>query len=309
MKPGLSFPRCVLVMTLTAAVFGSRPVSPETVVPGDALAVRSSGWSEEGAWVLRGNGYAGTYVRKHASGPLTVRGVVASSSDAATLTVAVADTRSTFAVAETPSFRASFDLPTGTHLVRIERADAAVSKDELLRLSEVRIDGGDVVNAIDDALALEAADTYIEHFRQGSISFSMPEGLAGREARVMLRHRGFRFGANLPGVDNVYLHEDAPAGSEADRFQRTFLERFGVTVPSNAGKWQDNEPQPGVVTMDYPEKILDFAHRHGLHTRMHALIWDTDQQPDWVHGLLAQAKAGDQDAKTALRQAISRRID
>jgi GH35 family endo-1,4-beta-xylanase len=53
---------------------------------------------------------------------------------------------------------------------------------------------------------------------------------------------------------------------------------------------------------------MAFAKKHGLRGRMHTMIWDHAQQPDWANALLDKAVAGDEQAKRDLRQAISNRI-
>jgi len=79
-------------------------------------------------------------------------------------------------------------------------------------------------------------------------------------------------------------------------------------VPSDAGKWLENEAVRGFVTMDYVDLILRWAARHGLYVRMHALLYDSDQQPSWVLDLLDAAVRGDVGAREELSRAIAHRI-
>ena len=126
----------------------------------------------------------------------------------------------------------------------------------------------------------------------------------GTPVRLRLRRHAFHFGVNATGTANRFLIEGAPPDSEAGRWQRFVLDRFNTVVPSNAGKWVYNEAVRDFVTMEYPDLMLRWAARHGLYARMHTLLWDTEQQPDWVPDLLGRAAAGDVDARADLVRAI-----
>jgi GH35 family endo-1,4-beta-xylanase len=126
--------------------------------------------------------------------------------------------------------------------------------------------------------------------------------------RVKLVRRAFNVGANSPGVQNRWMIENPAPGSDEAKFQQFVLDHFNVLVPSNAGKWVYHEPTPGQVSMDYADAILRFARKHNLRARMHMLIWDTEQQPEWAREMLRRALAGDERAKEELRRAIGNRI-
>jgi GH35 family endo-1,4-beta-xylanase len=60
--------------------------------------------------------------------------------------------------------------------------------------------------------------------------------------------------------------------------------------------------------MAYIDQVRAFAKANGQKMRMHALLWDTAQQPEFVRDLLTKAAAGDPAAKADLRKAITDRI-
>lgn len=236
---------------------------------------------------IRSDRFAGTFIQLDQPGNVTIS--VNASSRAR---IVVNDAK-----LEGPTHRLS--LPAGTHFVRIEAAN----------LSEVSITGARVSNELTDVNALAASETYIEHYRTGDVIVQLPDEAApGTEVRARLVMKKFNFGTNAPGTMNIYFTDNPPADSDAAKFQKFVLEHFNMLVPSNAGKWVYHEPEPGKVSMDYADAIMAFAKRHGLRGRMHTLIWDHAQQPEWANALLDRAVAGDQDAKRELRQAISRRI-
>ena len=183
-------------------------------------------------------------------------------------------------------------------------AVAALAALVLLEAREARADG-----ARGDAVALAAADAYIQSGRRGTARVRIGGAAPGTPARVRLTRHAFHFGINVPGTFNRFLIDGAPPASEAGRFQRFVLDHFNTVVPSNGGKWIYNEGVRAFVTMDYVDLILRWAARHGLTARMHTLIWDTEQQPIWAAELLTAAAAGDAPAKADLLRAIDRRID
>ena len=53
--------------------------------------------------------------------------------------------------------------------------------------------------------------------------------------------------------------------------------------------------------MEYVDAVIAFSKRHDQRVRMHALIWDSPQDPQWARTLLDAALAGDAAAKADLR--------
>jgi GH35 family endo-1,4-beta-xylanase len=70
-----------------------------------------------------------------------------------------------------------------------------------------------------------------------------------------------------------------------------------------------NEKERDAVTMQFIDEILVFARENNLRARMHTMLWDTGQQPQFVQDLLKRAAEGDQAAKKELREEITERIE
>ena len=236
--------------------------------------------------------FAGTFIHLDAPGAVTV----AVNASGRSSSIVVNDTK-------VRSATHRFSLPAGTHFVRIDLADDSA------KVRDVSISGARICNELTDANALAASETYIKHYRTGDVVVRLPETIApGTEVRARLVKKEFNFGTNAPGTQNLYLIDNPHAGSDAAKFQKFILDHFNMLVPSNAGKWVYHEAEPGNVSMEYADAIMAFAKRNNLRGRMHTMIWDHAQQPQWANALLDRAVAGDQDAKRELREAISRRI-
>ena len=216
------------------------------------------------------------------------------------------------AVALNPAWTTSehtFRLPRGTHFVRLEFHDKTSGLIWQSAVRRLTIRGAWVLNKHNDANALAASETYIKHCRTGDVTIRLPDEVAnGTEVHARLVRKDFNFGTNAPGTQNLYFIDNPPADSDATKFQQFILDHFNMLVPSNAGKWVYHETAPGKVSMEYADTIMAFAKHHNLRGRMHTLIWDHAQQPDWANAELDRAVDGDQDAKRELREAISRRI-
>jgi GH35 family endo-1,4-beta-xylanase len=277
---------------------------------GAALAARSTGYAADDAWVIDGNGFVGTYLGLDAPGTVTVTLAAGGrgAPDCARAALVVGDARTPLQLGPNErDLRATFALAAGTHFLRLEASMSACQGELVVR--HLAITGARVLNQASDANALAAADTYAATGRRGPARVRVDGAAPGTPVRLRLRRHAFHFGVNATGTANRFLIEGAPPDSEAGRWQRFVVERFNTIVPSNAGKWIYNESVRDFVTMEYPDLILRWAARHGFHARMHTLLWDTEQQPDWVRDLLARAVAGDAEARADLVRAINRRID
>ncbi|GAB4189496.1 MAG: hypothetical protein Kow00105_03910 [Phycisphaeraceae bacterium] len=304
----------ILVTVVLIIAAGISPVLGGAFA-GNQLVVRSGGEVCDGEkWKLTTNGFVGAYLKVDRPGGVKVSveasglpvggvGVVPR------MLVSIGDEHREFEVlGQRRVYRAAYELGPGTYFVRVAFINDAPGVDDALVIGSLAVEGAAVVNENTDAHALAAADTYIEYGRRGRVRLHLPGVKPGTPVRARMTRLNFNLGANIPGTSNVYLIDNPEPGSEAERFQTHFLECFNTTVPSNAGKWAYNEAERGVVTMDYVDTILDFAQNHRLRMRMHTLIWDTEQQPAWVHELVAAALGGDADAKAQLREAITERI-
>lgn len=273
----------------------------QSALNGADLVLRSTGAAAGTAWTLDAPGYVGTYLQVEHAGTVAID-VAASSLAPARIRVAIAD--SNHLLEPGAAARVALHLPEGMYFLRIDSLGS-----QPVKIERIAIDGARIVNTHTDANALAVADTYIEHFRKGPSKVKLDGVSAGTKVRVRLKRLGFNLGTVAPNARaKREFADDVATGSDEYKFQQFINAHFNTLVPGNAGKWAYNEEQPGVPTMEYIDTIARYAQRHGMKMRMHALIWDTGQQPKWVIDLLDRASAGDESAKRELRSAISRRI-
>lgn len=278
-------------------------------VTGSALALRSSGASQTGSWVLNDNGYVGTYVTLAAPADVTVT-VQASGQDAGgvapRMNIVVADSTAGFDVAPGVNpYAHTFALPAGTHFIRTEFANDPQKTSRALTVADLDVAGAAIANSNSSANALAAADSYIANFRRGPANVELTGVAPGAPVHVKLRRHDFRFGtavggSTLGGV-NSYLNNA--------NYSNFLLENFNTITQSNAGKWDANEGTRDVVTMAAVDRFFDYAEQHDLDVRLHNMLWSDKQQPGWAATLLNNAASGSVTAKADLRAEISERID
>ena len=80
-----------------------------------------------------------------------------------------------------------------------------------------------------------------------------------------------------------------------------------MIVPSNAGKWQNNQFNQNDVTMNLVYAMDQFAAQNNLAMRMHNLIWNS-QQPSWVNSLFSASGTLTTANEATLNAAITSRI-
>lgn len=287
--------------------------SPAWALVADDLAFRSGGFGPPGDdWQLNDNGYVGTYIHLDSPGEVTISVQATGQAFGGVnprMNIVVADTLAPFDVAAgvTNTYEHTFSLPAGTHFVRTEFTNDPGQTSRNLRLIDLNVSGaGTLLNSATNANALDAANTYIEHFRQGPAKVELFGVAPGTPVEVRLKQHDFHFGTAV-GNTNTYLG----TGTHSANFQQALIDtRINTLVPENAGKWSSNAPfSPNFPpNMGPVDDLLDFAEAHDLNVRMHNLIWGS-QQPNWVNDLLNQAEGGSQSAKDELRQRISQRID
>jgi endo-1,4-beta-xylanase len=279
----------------------------QTVLNGNSLAFRSTGSNQ-----IPSTGYVGTYLNVPDSGDggslidLSLSSTIGTGSGTPHVNIVVADSKFAFDAADTgpQSYgTGEFWLPAGTHFVRVERdspGNAPSLVDRNLTINSLSVSGALFANSNSTSNALNAADTYIEHFRKGTSRVSVVGAAPGTEVHAKQLTRDFNFGTAVAGTStsgvNSLLNDS--------NYRSRLLENFNAVVPENAGKWASSQPPFGIQAMD---AILDFAESNGLNARMHNLIWQS-QQPNNINTLLSQAGSSP-SAKSQLRQAISDRID
>jgi GH35 family endo-1,4-beta-xylanase len=288
-------------------------------LPSNALPFHSTGVDSASGWVLPETGYVGTFLAVEKAGPVRIQVSAHGHADQGQpeLEVAVADTvMRTLVEKDSKNYALSLELPQGIYFVRIAFTNAARGSSRGLVIGELGVEGADLLNEYKDEYALGAANTYIEHFRRGRAKVRLRGARPGSFAKVSLARPAFGFGTNVPGATNRMIRKPVPPGSESEKFQSLVLGRFDTVVLSNGGKWTYHEPTRDKVDLAYVDRFLDFAEEHGLRARMHTMIWDTVQEPEWVAstdakrpGLLTRALSGDARAKDELRAEISERIE
>ena len=64
-------------------------------------------------------------------------------------------------------------------------------------------------------------------------------------------------------------------------FRTLVLDQAALIVPEHEMKWDGLEPDPGRFDFSAPDRLLQFAHRHGMGMRGHTLVWH-QQLPRWL---------------------------
>jgi GH35 family endo-1,4-beta-xylanase len=303
------------VALLTIAI---APVAfAQTTISGSSLSHRSSG-SGMGNWTLSENGYVGTYFTLSAPGQVTFDVSASGATNDGTLprmNLVVAGTKVGFDVASGfGNYQHTFELPAGTYFVRAEFHNDVPSANRQLTIGSMTISGATsgattvsntTSQSTNNANALAAADTYIEHFRKGPATVNLVGVPQGTEVHVRLKQHDFRFGTAVGGTNlsevNNFLNNST--------YTNYLRDYFNAITPGNAGKWAYNEAFRDFVTMSAVDRLLQFAEDNGLRVRMHNLLWADSQQPSWVNTLLNNANSGNTTAKNDLRGEISERID
>lgn len=263
-------------------------------VSGSSLQVKS-GTTTGSSAVLSHNGYAGSYITLDQPGDVTV--TVNASGTAfggvdPQMNVVIADAKAEFQVVagSNPYSHVFPSLPVGTYFIRTEfNNDGGTSR--ALSIDSLDVSGATLSTTSSSSglrnNALAAADTYIEHFRQGPGKVALGGVAPGTQVAVKLTNHAFNWGTNIHGVGDTGLLDSNPApGSDAANYQQFVTENFNMVEGSNAGKWSVNEgSRDSTSGMAWQDKIFDFADAHGMQKRMHALVWGT-QQPNWVTNML-----------------------
>lgn len=272
-------------------------------INGSALQLNSGGIAGASA-VLANNGYAGSYITLTEPGDITITvnatGTAAGGLDPR-MNIVIADAKASFDVAGGGGTYSHLfpALPAGTYFVRTDfDNDGGTARS--LSINSFEVSGATLSTATSGsalrATALAAADTYIEHYRQGAANVALVGVAPGTEVQVKLKNHAFNWGTNIHGVADTGLLNANPApGSNAAKYQQFVTDNFNMVEGSNAGKWSINEgTRDGDIAsgMAWQDKIFDFADEHGMKKRMHALVWGT-QQPNWVTTMLNSPAGAD----------------
>lgn len=316
-----------LLLLSCALSLGNVHAFAQSSLSGSAMALRSSGAAAGEDWRLDSNGYLGTYVTLQSPGVVQFNisaSGVADGGIAPRMSLAVADAKTSFDVgAGLGDYTKSVALPAGTHFVRVQYDnDSASAAGRALTVRSLGVTGATLANAATNANALAAANTYIDNYRKGStrVKLTGPGDiplLEGTPVHVKMARNVFNFGGTVSGSSNNdakdMLQANPAAGSDAQKFQQFINRNFNTIVPSNAGKWSNNESAQNSVNMTLVDKQLNYAAAHNMKARMHTLIWGSgatsgSQQPNWVNTLISSAASGNATAKANLSNAIANRI-
>lgn len=280
--------------------------------------MHSSGDARGDAWLLTDNGFVGSYLRLERPERVTlvVRAHGHADAGAPRLELAVAGQTRPFDVsAEATEHAFDLDLGQGLHFVRVAYVNDLPNNSRDVTIHELRTTGGHWSNENSDANALAAANTVIAHYRRGPATIALAGAKPGDKVRISLDRHAFNFGTNIPYGENKLIPKETVPGSDAALYQKIVLDRFNTIVLSNGGKWVYHESKRDQVDLTYVDRFLDFAEQHRLRARMHTMLWDTEQQPDWVvsrdakrPGLLTRAARGDDAATRELSAEIDERI-
>ena len=315
--------RTLALLTFSASSAAAQPRRPSPEAP---LALRSSGAATGGtSWLLGSNGYVGTYITLPSAGTVTLAVSASGSADAGVspkMDIVVDDSDASFSVASgTTNYSTTLSLPAGTHFVRMQFTNADPSRK--LTIANLQVTGATVSNSSTDTNATNAANTYIQNFRKGNATISLTGPgniplLAGTSVPVDMARNAFNFGGTVSGNtinDSKDMLVPNPAvGTEANQFQQFINQYFNTIVPSNGGKWANNEPTQNNLTMQLVDRQLAYAQAHNMRARMHNLIWGSgsmsgSQQPGFVNTLITSAAGGNTAAATTLRNDITNRIN
>jgi endo-1,4-beta-xylanase len=290
---------------------------------GSALAFRSSGTASGTDVTLSSDGYVGTYVTMAAPGTVTLTvqaSGVAGTSAAPNMDISVNDTDQAFSVASGfNTYSVTTTLPTGTSFVRTDFSNDVTGAGQSLTVRSLQVTGTgeSILNTTADATALTAADTYAANYRQGNVTVSLPGVAPGTPVEFKMIRNAFDFEGSVSGSSTAdptaYMAVANPAvGSTPYLYQTNFNKNFNTLEPANAGKWANDEPVQGDVTLGYVNTLLNYAQAHNMDVRMHNLIWG-NQQPIWVNTLLTNAQSTNPTtaaaAKAQLSAAIVNRIN
>ncbi len=202
---------------------------PEASLQDADAAFRSTGYANGSNWVLSGNGHLGTFVQLDAPGTvqLTVHAAGAfADGDWPLMDLHVANQKASWSVADSgfTDYSATFQLPAGTHNVRVEFlndgcGDAEADRDLILSSLSVSApaSGASLRNSDSAAVIADAADTYIDNYRKGPARIILKD-VGGSPlpprvpVHVKLRNHAFHFGLAVAGTDrnDGHLLDDNP---------------------------------------------------------------------------------------------------
>jgi len=291
------------------------------------FAFRSRGEAgEAGLWQLDAPGYIGSFVRVDGDATQRVAFSVEAANEGGGEVIAEVNVGGYRWTVSTGRSRAThtriLDLPPGLHTVRVSFANPRLDGSATLQLYGASVEGAKVRfdNRPTAERALEAARTYIEHFRQGSKRIELRDGDGdllppGTPVTVRLERHAATFGVAVAGSKWNYpawFDSTHPDYASMSPYRDFIVDNFNAIVPANGGKWTSQEPSRDAVKLARSDLIQNWAARNDLDMRMHALAWPREDgagDPDWIRRLREDALAGDAAAAEDVRAELSERLD
>ncbi|GLF90572.1 beta-xylanase [Bacillus safensis] len=124
----------------------------------------------------------------------------------------------------------------------------------------------------------EANDRISKHRQRDlviNVKNSEKKPVAGIEVEIKQIRHEFAFGSAMN--DQVLFNQ---------QYADFFVKHFNWAVFENEAKWYANEPERGKITYEKADAMLNFADRHQLPVRGHALFWEVeDANPNWLRSL------------------------
>lgn len=319
------------LLLLATAGAGLAPSRVSAVqIDAASMVMRSTGQvADTTGWLLWNWGFVGTLIEMPQAGTLTVTVEAAGQSSLGVwpiMDLHVADHKASWHVVSSGDvtdyrpYTATFELPAGTHYVRVEYTNDHfnATEDRNLYVKKVSFSGTPVnlVNTLTETTIADASDTYIANYRQGPAQVYVYDAAgtpiaAGTPVDVDLDRHAFMFGTTIYGLDMTHYQWVDPnpvPGSDPARYQQYQTQHFNSIAIENAGKWLYNEEVQDVVTMDFVDAIFDYAEMYDMDVRLHSCVWDFDaQEPGWVNTLQTDGPTDPVAAQT-YRDEITERI-
>jgi hypothetical protein len=315
---------CVCILSTALVVCLGANAWAQTTINGSVMAERSYSQAKNSSGavqttygqdsgtnaILGTDGYVGTYITLASAGAVTFTvnaSGTPSNSVNPDMTISIADFNQSFTVdaANGPSYTYTTPvLPAGTYFVRTQLDNQSTTATPSLTVSNFTVSGNaTVLNADTDTNALAAANTYIQNFRQASATVSTGFS-SGTQVQVKMLRNAFNFGSDVPGNNQSDVNGYLATGSV---FQGFLNSNFNMVVPSNVGKWGDNEATQNVITMGAADTVMAYAKTHNMTGRMHNLLWSySAQDPSFVTSQLNAS--GTNSPTSALMTDIKNRI-
>lgn len=312
--------RSFCVLTVLGLLSTTAAMQAATIDAGSMI-MRSDGLPHDGTgWGIWSPGFLGTFVETGSAGTVTVTVRACGQSAYGVNPIMVVhlgnesvsydagDNGSPYTTYS--SYVHSFDLPAGTHAFRVAFINDFYDgvEDRNLFVKDITFTGASVTlqNVATEAMALQAADSYISNFRQGDATLALKNAdgtplPAGKRIRVKLAVPAFDWGASMYGPhwwhpQEWWMTDPNPFTHQVEYQTQAFINpRFSMLVPDYGGKLWFNEYDRDVVTMDFVDNMTTYCQTHDMDYRAHTVFWEGSRQyiePDWWIQLKDDALAG-----------------